>query len=132
MAKELVDGQEFVDGKPVEVYDGKFTGTFEMDEFDGASMCSDELVTFIVTARVDMPVYGRVRKTGQAKRTNKLKLESAILVDAEKAKYMYDNMNVAVFGVNDGLIESSDDSEDVEFVPAPSNVTEISFQGLTA
>ena len=132
MAKELIDGQEFVDGKPVEVYEGKFSGPFELDEFDGATMCSGELVTFVVTARVDLPKFGYVRKTGQAKRVNTLKVESALLVDAEKAKYMYDNMNVSVIGINDGLIEKGEDADDIEFEPIIAEVTEISFEGLTA
>lgn len=121
MSKELRDGREFFDGEPVDVYEGRFTGGFLIDEESGATMSNGDLVTFIVTARVDMPKFGYVKKSGDLKRSNTMKVEAVVPVDSDKAKYMYDSIEVDVEGVNAGIIEV-----------AASNLTEMSVEDLFA
>jgi hypothetical protein len=106
MGKSLVDGREFFDGQPVELYEGRFTGQFYMSEVTGAALANDDLVTFIVTARVEAPKFSYVKKTGDLKRSNTMRVQSVIPIDYNEAKFMLDNMNALVAGVNDGLIES--------------------------
>jgi hypothetical protein len=105
MGKELRDGREFFDGDPIELYEGRFSGSFEIDSDSGASMSHGDLVTFIVTARVDSPKFSHVRNQG-LKRSNTMKVVSAVAMDADKARFLYDNAGMNVSGVNDGIIES--------------------------
>lgn len=104
--KELKDGVEFFDGEPVGYYEGRFSGVFELEQDAAALSCGDQ-VTFIVTARLDSPKFGRVRKSGELKRTNSLKVESVTQVSKDRAMYMLDSVGVKVFGVNDGIIEAT-------------------------
>lgn len=112
--KKLVDGQEMFDGQPVELYEGRFTGSFYMSDASGAEIATDDLVTFIVTARVSSPKFVHERKTGELKRQNTMKIQDAFRIDANEAKYLLDNMGASVEGVNDGMIEASSVEEEVE------------------
>ena len=105
MSKELRDGREFFDGEPVAIYEGRFSGPFIIDEDRGATMSNGDLVTFIVTARVDMPKFGHIKKTGDLKRSNTMKVEAVVSMDGDKAKFLYDSIGQMVEGVNDGIIE---------------------------
>lgn len=107
MSKDLRDGREFFDGEPVDLYEGRFTGPFIIEPESGAVISNNDLVTFIVTARVDAPKFSYVRKSGDLKRSNAMKVISVTHMDADKAKYLYDNAGVQVDGVNDGIIETS-------------------------
>jgi hypothetical protein len=106
MSKDLRDGREFFDGEPVDLYEGRFTGPFIIEPDAGAVISNNDLVTFIVTARVDAPKFSYVRKSGDLKRSNAMKVLSVVPMDADKAKYLYDNAGVDVDGVNSGIIET--------------------------
>ena len=106
MSKSLSGNREIFDGQVVEFHQGRFTGAFEIPEETGVEIANGEQYTFMVTVRSTAPKFTTVKKTGALKRENTFKVESAILIDADEAKYMYDNMGVDVEGVNDGLIES--------------------------
>lgn len=114
MMKELKNGAEFFDGEPVALYEGKFSGAFLISESNGAPMSNGDLVTFIVTARVDTPKFSYVRKTGELKRSNAMRVQDVIPVDADKATFLYDSLGVSVNGVNDGLIETVSGSDPVD------------------
>ena len=103
--KELRDGHEFFDGELVEIYEGRFSGPFLMDEVDGASMSNGDLVTFVITARVDTPKFTYVKKTGDLKRSNVMKVQAVTPVDSDKARFLYDSLGQNVSGINDGIIE---------------------------
>jgi hypothetical protein len=105
MSKELRDGREFFDGEPVDIYEGRFVGPFIMDENSGATMSNGDLVTFIVTARVDTPKFAYVKKSNDLKRSNSMKVTSVVAIDGDKAKYLYDSIGENVDGINEGIIE---------------------------
>jgi hypothetical protein len=107
MSKILKDGREMFDGEAVDIYEGRFTGGFMMDEVNGAALANDDLVTFMVTARVETPKFAHIKKTGDLKRSNTMRVEAVTPLDAEKARWMYDNLSVLVNGVNEGLIENA-------------------------
>jgi hypothetical protein len=104
MGKELRDGKEYFDGDPVAIYEGRFSGPFVIEEDDGCTISNGDLVTFIVTARVDVPKFSYT-KTGDLKRSNTMKIVSVTPMDSDKAAYVYDNAGVSVQGVNDGIVE---------------------------
>jgi hypothetical protein len=104
MAKILRDGAEYFDGEQVDLYEGRFTGNFFVEPASGAAMSNDDLVTFIVTARVSTPKFSHVKKTGDLKRSNSMRIEKVVPIDSEKAAWMYDQINVKVDGVNEGAI----------------------------
>jgi hypothetical protein len=108
MNKKLQNGVELFDGEPVEIYEGRFSGSFWMNPETAAPLCHDELVTFLVTARVDAPKFTYVKKTGELKRANTMKVQSSFVVDPAETKYLFDNMGFSVEGINSGLIETTE------------------------
>lgn len=113
MGKELRDGREYFDGDPIDFYEGRFSGPFEIESEYGAAMSNGDLVTFIVTARVDNPKFAHVKKLG-LKRSNTMKVISVVPMDADRARYLYDSAGIDVDGVNAGIIETASiDVEDV-------------------
>ena len=107
MGKTLKDGAEYFDGEQVDLYEARFAGAFFLDAPNGAAMSNNDLVTFLVTARVDTPKFSHVKKTGDLKRSNSMKVEKVVPLDSEKAAFMYDNVSIKVAGVNEGIIESA-------------------------
>jgi len=91
----------------------------------GAPMSNGDLVTFIVTARVETPRFSHVKKSGELKRSNAMRIQDVIPIDASKAEFLYDSLGVSVTGVNDGIIEVVDRSEPA--APEPTLVFEDSF-----
>lgn len=92
MSKQLFDGQEQFDGYPVTLYDGRFSGTFELPENVGADLEYDEVITFLVTANVGKAVLDATR-LGDLKRTNTLKVTSAVPVAPGKLNSVFDVIN---------------------------------------
>lgn len=107
MAKVLRDGSEYFDGELVDLYEGRFSGAFLIDPANGAAFSNGDLVTFMVTARVDTPKFSHVKKTDDLKRSNAMKIEAVVPLDPEKARWMYDSLAVEISGVNDALPEAS-------------------------
>lgn len=105
MAKVLKDGAEYFDGEQVDLYEARFAGNFFLDAANGAAMSNGDLVTMIVTARVETPKFAHVKKTGDLKRSNAMRITKVVPLDSEKAAWMYDQLKVKVDGVNDGAIE---------------------------
>lgn len=108
MGKVLKDGAEYFDGEQVDLYEARFVGNFFIDSANGAAMSNDDLVTFMVTARVETPKFSHVKKTGDLKRSNAMRITKVLPLDAEKAAWMYDQLKVKVEGVNEGAIEIND------------------------
>ena len=92
LSKQLVNGKEFFDGEPVELYEGRFSGGFAMDPATAAPLATDDEVTFIVRVSVDTPKFTKVKKTNEIKRTNSMKVQEAFAIDPSEAKYLLDNM----------------------------------------
>lgn len=121
MSKQLFDGQERFDGYPVTLYDGRFSGTFELPENVGADLEYDEVITFLVTATVGKAVLDATR-LGDLKRTNTLKVTAAVPVAPGKLNSVSDVINYGVssdMGVVTEDLESeylaaAEEEEDVE------------------
>lgn len=104
MSKELINGREWFDGEPVEIYELRFLGPVYMNEKDAAPLCNGDQVTLMVTVTLGDPKFTHVRKSGELKRSNGAKVTNLIAFDPEEAKFIYDNLGASVEGVNDGLI----------------------------
>ena len=121
--KELDEyGREVFDGRVVALYETRFTGAIMLEPEDGAGMATNDQVTFIVTARVAPPKFSQVKKTGEYKRVNSLKLEEAVPIDPDIAAKLYDELKVQVGGVNNGPIEDGsldepEEEKDLGFDP---------------
>lgn len=89
--KEL-DGQgkEMVDGKPVEIYDARFKGSFGMDEVDASPIALGDEVYLIVTATAQMPSFSSPSKVKGLKRTNVFSVDDVTVVSREKLLKMLD------------------------------------------
>ena len=127
MSKQLFDGQEQFDGYPVTLYDGRFSGTFELPENVGADLEYDEVITFLVTATVGKAVLDATR-LGDLKRTNTLKVTSAVPVAPGKLNSVFDVINYGVssdMGVvtedleSESLLAAVEEEEDIEEVFSP-------------
>lgn len=91
MKKLESDGKEVFDGQTVEMYDGRFKGSFGMDDADASTISSGDEVFFIVTARAGMPTFSSPRKVKGLKRTNVFAVEDVMVVSGEKLKRMLDD-----------------------------------------
>lgn len=126
MTKSLHDGVETFDGEEVEYYTGKFSGTFDLDNVTGAALALDDLVSFVVTARVCNPALRRDNKTHVLKRQNTFSVESVSALDPSKAQWLYDQLGKIVVGVNH-LVVTSGGTDIPEGLPFDdeSNVTQL-------
>ena len=113
--KTLKDGVEYFDGEPVSLYEGRLSGSFSIDE-DGASLSHGDLVTFVVTARVESPKFSHLKSTGELKRVNSMKVQEVVQLTPDKARYLLDLLGRKMNGVNDGIIE--DAVEDFSVAPS--------------
>lgn len=103
--KELnEDGKEIIDGKPVEEYEIRFTGSYLLGADDGAGISTGDTVTFMVTGVAQPPKFSENVKSGIWKRINSLKIKSLTTLDTDKAKQVYDALDVEVEGVNEGIV----------------------------
>lgn len=75
MSKELVDGQERFDGFPVTLYEGRFSGSFEIPEELGAKLEFDDVVSFVVTCTVGKATIDST-KLGDLKRINAMSVQN--------------------------------------------------------
>lgn len=95
--KNIVDGQERFDGFAVAVYDGKFAGSFDLEDDMGNELAMDEVVTFVVTARVGGANFDTT-KAGDIKRTNKFDITSATALDPTLASNVLNVLSQAPSG----------------------------------
>jgi hypothetical protein len=103
--KELnEDGKEMIDGKPVEEYEIRFTGSYVLDADEGAGISTGDTVTFMVTGVAMPPKFSENIKSGIWKRINSCKIKDLTPLDADKAKQVYDALDLEVEGVNEGIV----------------------------
>ena len=101
MSKTLDEnGIEYLHGRAVEVYEGKIIGAFEMETEDAVSLTDGDAVTFILTVRTGIPKFSNIRKSGQLKCQNQFAVEAVKVVDPNKAKFMYDQLDEFVPGIS--------------------------------
>lgn len=120
--KELnEDGFEVIDGKPVRLYEIRFTGSLILTPEEAAGISSGDQVSAFVTGRVQPPKFSQVVKTGEYKRQNTIKLEALIPISQDQAKYVCDSLGINVNGVNDGIVETiyivPEEEQDLGFNP---------------
>lgn len=99
MSKELVDGQERFDGFPVTLYEGRFSGSFDIPADLGAGLEYDDVVTFCVTVNVGKATIDAT-KLGDLKRTNALPVQHVVPISKERADEIYAEAGIDVYGVS--------------------------------
>lgn len=111
MTKQLENGLEVFDGHTVKAYSGRFNGVFDIDAELGLKTSTDDLVSFVVTARVGNSKLVRNTQTGEMTRVNTLRIEDSVGMEQAQAAWVYSRLGALVHGVNDGLIEDGDDDD---------------------
>lgn len=101
MVKE--NGQERFDGFDVNIYDGKFTGGFDLDEDLGQKIGFDDVVTFVVTGRVGSVGISET-KLGDLKRTNTFHVTNSVALAPKQAEALLNSLGESVNGVNAGQL----------------------------
>ena len=86
------DGVQRFDGIPVVQYEGKFTGSFDIDEDVAVDISYDDVVTFVVTARSGKASIDAT-KFGDMKRSTAFNVVHTAVLDAETARAFYDSMD---------------------------------------
>ena len=116
------DGLEHIDGRPVEDYEAKIVNAFAMETEDAVGISDGDLITFMVTVRAETPKFISNKKSGRIKRQNQFRVQDVVTMDPDKAKVLYDNLEMKVYGINDGLVEVSyivkDEEKELGFNPA--------------
>lgn len=110
MAK--ANGQQQLDGFSVTVYEGKFAGSFDLDEDLGHDLRFDDQVTFIVTGRIGGVSFGET-KLGDLKRINAFQVTSATALDSQTATKVLNSLGTMVDGVNSGQMSIDQSPEDI-------------------
>ena len=101
------------DGFPVELYDGRFQGRFEIDDEVGARIQYDDVVTFVVTATAHR-VEVAATKDGDLKRTNTFVIDGVKVLTT--AEIIAEAEGYPVHG-NQQSFEPTDESESEEVIP---------------
>lgn len=73
------------DGMDVSIGQGKFKGSFEIDEEMLASIKHGDVVTFVVTAEAGKAEHDRDKKSDLIKRTNTFEMIQVVVLDAKTA-----------------------------------------------
>ena len=105
MSKELQSGVEHFDGKEVTSYSGRFSGSFDVELDKGTTIAGDDLCAFFITARAGDAKFSISKTTGLLSRHNTFVVEDAVVMDLDKAKWLYDQLGKVVVGVTE-LIET--------------------------
>lgn len=82
--KTILSGQEQFDGFSVSLYEGTFSGGFDIDEDMGQELAYDDVVTFVVTGRIGGVKIAET-KTGDIKRVNSFQVTSSVALDPKMA-----------------------------------------------
>lgn len=101
------------DGIHVEMYDGKFAGTFEIESELGEKISYDDVVTFMVVTTAGKASIDS-NKDGDLKRTNYFDLSQVQILSNEDAAKIMNYLGGAVEGINSGQL-SFDNDADKEF-----------------
>lgn len=85
----MSDKHESFDGFSVVMYDGKFSGSFDLDDETAREIGLDDVVTLVVTARISGAAHSET-KTGDIKRTNVFKVSTAQVLTPKTASLVVD------------------------------------------
>jgi len=84
MTAKMNDG-EYFDGTAVSIYEGAFSGTFDLPEDVGTKMKFNDVVVFMVTATVGQSKV-TATKAGDLKRSNRLDIIAIRDIDSRAAQ----------------------------------------------
>lgn len=107
---------ESFDGFAVTQYDGKFSGSFDLEDADARSISLDDMVTLVVVGRVSGASHSET-KVGDIKRTNVFKVSDVRLLSPKQASEVSDLLengptiqppSPATLGLTDDLNEVSE------------------------
>lgn len=130
MSKKMVDGIEMSDDVPVTEYDGKLSGTFELDHEKAAKMGYDDIVYFVVTARLDSYSF-KPTKFGDLKRVNTFKIDSVSVKSHDEAgAYEAPEFVQPTLVAEEEIYWSASDDEMVQDFSAPEPAYAGGFQVL--
>jgi len=90
------EGLELIDGRPIEIYEGKIVNAFEMEQEDAVGLSDGDLITIVATVRVETPKFISIKKSGQMKRQNQMRLIEQFVLDSDKAKVLLDNLDSVI------------------------------------
>lgn len=87
MTKHLgEDGIEYVDGRPVELYEAKIINAVPMNPEDAVGLSDGDEIVLQVVVRVETPKFVSNKKSGQLKRQNQFRIHEIIVMDTDEAK----------------------------------------------
>lgn len=101
-------GSQRFDGFEITLYEGKFQGSFDMDEGLAEDLRFDDSVTFIVTGRIG-GVQLAETKLGDLKRVNTFQVASTTALDPQTATKVLNSLGQMVSGVNAGQMKLGQD-----------------------
>jgi hypothetical protein len=104
------------DGFPIALYEGKFTGSFELDEQMGENLVFDEVATWIVTTRCSGATFSDT-KLGDIKRVNTFQVTSSVALDRSMASQLLKSVGVVPKGqrtIDDALNDVDSDDDDLK------------------
>lgn len=87
--------RESFDGLTVALYDGKFSGSFDLEDDAATTIGLDDMVTLVVTARVSGAAHSET-KVGDVKRTNTFKVSKVVVLDPSQVKSVTDALEGVV------------------------------------
>lgn len=118
------------DGFEITLYEGKFQGSFDMDEDLAEDLRFDDTVTFIVTGRIGGVQLGDT-KLGDLKRINTFQVASTVALDPVTATKVLNSLGQMVSGVNAGQMKLGQDEPTATLDDdEPSVGNQISSQGI--
>lgn len=81
-----------LDGHYVDQFDGRFTGTFDIDNDEGEKLSYDDVVSFFVVASVDKANFSTT-KAGELKRTNVFVVDSVKVLPTELSSFIFNSLS---------------------------------------
>lgn len=90
--------QDKFDGLPVEFFDGRFSGSFDIDESIGKEIGYDDVVCFVVVGTANKAGISQ-NKAGELKRTNVFKVTNAKVVNGNTALKILGQADIEVPGI---------------------------------
>jgi hypothetical protein len=107
--------QQKFDGMEVNVYEGKLTGAFELDDIKAAGMNLDRVVVFVVAARLGKAQV-EPTKDGDIKRTNTFVVSELQILEGELRDQAIQYLAMPDQGVLDFGVEEDEELDEAELV----------------
>jgi hypothetical protein len=106
------------DGFEVNVYEGKLTGGFEMDDVQAEKLSLDRIAVFVVAARLGKAQI-EATKDGDVKRTNTFVVSELQILEGDLRDQAIQYLAMPNQGVLEFGVEDEEDEELEELVTVP-------------